>query len=64
MTMTLTIELPPAQEAQLTELAQRQGVPINQYALELLQTELQRQKNQAAIAVLDSFMQEDGEEQH
>jgi hypothetical protein len=62
--MTLTLEIPRDLEEPLTRAALQQGVPLENYALELMQRAMQRQRNQASIAVLQSFMseEEDGSE--
>lgn len=61
--MTLTLELSPALEQSLIDGAASQGLEVADYTLELVQRALQRERNQATIALLRSFIGGDGEEQ-
>ena len=61
--MTLTLELSPALEQSLIDAAASQGIEVADYTLELVQRALQRERNQATIALLRSFTEGDGEEQ-
>lgn len=56
--MTLTLEIPPQWEEPLTRAASEHGVPIENYAMELMQRAMQRERNQATMAVLHSFLSE------
>jgi hypothetical protein len=57
--MTLTLEIPQDWEEPLARAASQEGLPLENYALELMQKAIQRQRNQASIAVLQSFLSEE-----
>jgi hypothetical protein len=61
--MAITLELAPETERQLHQLAAERGVPMTDYAQALLEKALLRERNAATRAVLQSFMEEDGDEQ-
>jgi hypothetical protein len=61
--MPLTIELTHEAEKQLSEIAAEQGVPPGELAQTLFQRALQRERNEASIAVLNGFLEGDGDEQ-
>ncbi|GEM_PF-4150960 len=56
--MTLTLEIPQDWEEPLARAALEQGLPLENYALELMQKATQRERNQATIDVLRSFLSE------
>jgi len=63
--MTLTLALPPELEQRLLESARRQGVPADQYTLQLLDQHLPRQElNRDLISLLQSWIDDgDADEQ-
>ena len=62
--MTLLLELKPGLEEQINQLADAQGVPMSECVNSLLEKILLRERNEATISALDSFMEGDGEEQN
>lgn len=61
--MSLTIELTPIMESQLEREARANGVTVEAEAQKLLDKALRHQGNLRMIATIDSFMEEDGDEQ-
>ena len=63
--MTVTLNLTPELEERLTEEASLHGVPLEDFALQLLAQHLPRKHRQARLlALLDAWMNEDdGESQ-
>ena len=63
--MTLTLTLPPELEQRLMQEAKRQGLPVGEYALQLLDKQLPPQDHQAElVALLQSWIdEEDAQEQ-
>jgi hypothetical protein len=63
--MTLTLHLPPQLEHRLSQEAMRQGLPPDQYALQLLEQHLPSEDRRAALAtLLQSWIDaDDAEEQ-
>ena len=55
--MTLTLEIPKDWEEPLNRAASDQGIPLENYALDIMQRAVQRERNQASIAVLNSFFE-------
>ena len=62
--MTLLLELKPGLEVQIRQLAQEQGIQMTECVQSLLEKALLRERNEATISALDSFMEGDGEEQN
>ncbi len=64
--MTLTLHLTPELERRLTQEAKRQGLSVDAYTLQLLDTSLPPQgRDEALVALLQSWIDEDdaGEQQ-
>lgn len=63
--MTLTLTLPSNIEQRLQQEAKRQGLPADEYAVQLLNEHLPVQdKREELVAILQSWIdEEDGEEQ-
>ena len=63
--MTLTLHLPPELEQRLTQEAQRQGLPLDDYTLELLDKSLPPQDRRTElVTLLQAWIdEEDSEEQ-
>jgi hypothetical protein len=59
--MTLTLELTPELEHQLTEKASSQGLPVEAYTLHLLESILPRSPRAAALASLFESWGNEGE---
>jgi hypothetical protein len=61
--MALTLHLPPHLAQRLSRAAEEQGVPEEQYTLRLLEQHLPpADKRAAALALLDSWLDEDAAE--
>lgn len=64
--MTLTLNLPPDLERQLAQSAAQKGVAAEEYALQLLEERMKQERierNQAAIQLLQSWIDEGDEEE-
>ena len=64
--MTLTLNLPTSLEHQLNQEAARKGLAADEYALQVLEEQLRQeriQRNQAAIQLLQSWIEEGDEEE-
>ncbi len=61
--MNLTIELTPVMEGQLQREAKANGTTVEAAAQKLLDEALRHQGNLRMVSTLDSFMEEDGDEQ-
>jgi hypothetical protein len=63
--MTLTLQLPPDLELRLTQEAKRQGLPLDDYTLKLLDKSLPPQDRRTElVALLQTWIdEEDAEEQ-
>jgi hypothetical protein len=62
--MTLTLSLPPELEQRLTEEAQRQGMPTDEYALRLLEEHLPPKDRRAElVTLLQSWIDADDDEE-
>jgi hypothetical protein len=63
--MTLTLHLPPELEQRLTQEAQRQGLALDAYTLQLLEQSLPpKERHTELVALLQSWLDEgDPEEQ-
>jgi hypothetical protein len=62
--MTLTLNLPPELEQRLLQQAEEQGVPADQYALQLLAKHLPAQnRKEELIALLQSWIDGDNSDQ-
>jgi hypothetical protein len=58
--MTLTLQLPPDLEQRLIQEAKRQGLPVDAYALELMDTHLPlNDQRLELVTLLDAWMAED-----
>ena len=61
--MTLTIELKPALESQLKRVASDAGIPEEEFALRAIEERLEMERRKAAIALLQSWIDEGDEEE-
>ena len=61
--MTLTLELKPETEKEILKLSANQGIQMSEVVESLLEKALLRERNAATIAVLNGFMEGDGDEQ-
>ena len=64
--MTLTLDLPPAVQSELCRGAQQKGLTTEAYAAQLLEERLKQERierNQAAIRLLQSWIDEGDEEE-
>jgi len=59
----MTLQLTPDLERRVAQEAERQGVEVDEYALQLLEKALQQERNVGLIAALRSFREGDAEEQ-
>ena len=63
--MTLTLHRPPDLEQRLIQAAKRQGLPLDAYTLELLDTHLPpKDQRRELVTLLDAWMAEDHLEEH
>ena len=57
--MTLTLQIPPELQKRLTKAAKRQGLAVDEYALQLLEKQIPRQKrSEALVTLLQSWIDE------
>ena len=62
--MTLTLHLPPDLEQRLVQEAKRQGLPVDAYTLELLDTHLPLNDQRLELVILlDAWIAEDDSEE-